>query len=296
MAAAVPPAIAQSAAAASSETATVSPVQKQVDTMIELSTGIDFTSGKYGLNSRTDEYTENLTGKYGYGDWTGEIYVPFETVTSPGGLVMVNGRPVLSAGATDARAILQELGLTAAQYKALTVAQRKALINSLAKRQRDSGIGDVELVGEYDAYNDKASGWEVSLTGTIKLGTASASDGLGTGRSDYALGADVSRRIGDFTLEISFGYRLVGKPADSDLRNYFYGTAGIGYSLAGNTDVTATFSTTECSTSSTGPDNEVSLGVNRQFSRSWEVEIHGIAGLTDAAPTFGLGASVHYSF
>lgn len=263
-----------------------------------LAPGFDYLSGKYGLKSKTEIYAAHLTGEFSFKDWTIRAYVPYMSVKSPGGVTIVDGRPVPTLGAVTQSAVLNRLGLTLAQIKALTPQQRQTRIDAASVNtpgEKKSGVGDVELSLDYNLYNDN-TGWNVGLTGTVKLGTADETKGLGTGETDYRMNADVSRRFGKFTPVVSFGYCVMGKPAESDLRNYFFGRVSGVYSPTDTTDLSLTLSTAQRSSESAGVDNELILMASHNIGNSWNVEGHALAGLSTSAPDFGLGASVRYTF
>lgn len=272
-------------------------IQEALKSEFSLLSGFEYTTGTYGLENNTQTITTSLTAEYVHRDWTIRGYIPYEYVKSPGGITIINGRPAATLGASNQNGMLQRLGLTATQNWALTPRQRQARVDAAnTPSETNSGIGDVELSVDYDAYNDGKAGWDISLNGTIKLGTGSTTKGLGTGETDYRLSATVSRGIKRFTPYVSFGYCLAGKPADSDLLNYYFGNAGVGYSITNSTDVNLAFSATQRYSESTGDDHEASLTVSHRIDRSWDVEGHVLVGVSASAPDFGAGASFRYWF
>ncbi len=57
------------------------------------STDLDYSSGKYGQQIRTEIYTYDVSGEYVYKDWTGKIVVsPYESIIGPGGVLQKIGR------------------------------------------------------------------------------------------------------------------------------------------------------------------------------------------------------------
>ncbi|MFT3870451.1 MAG: hypothetical protein QM715_18535 [Nibricoccus sp.] len=264
-----------------------------------LTPGVDYLAGKYGMKSKTEICIASLTGEYTFRDWTIRAYVPYLSVKSPGGTTIIDGRPVQTLGGATQSAVLKKLGLTLAQLKILTPQQRQTQIDAAttnSSTETNSGIGDAELSLDYTLYSDSATGWNVDLTGTVKFGTGKEEKGLGTGETDYRVSAEVSRSIGKFTPVVSFGYCIMGKPEDSDLRNYFFGRASAIYSPTYDTDLSLTFSAAQRSSESTGADNELILVASHNVGKSWNVEGHVLAGLSTSAPDFGVGASARYSF
>ena len=233
------------------------------------STGFDYTSGKYGLDTETKISTWNLTGEYSYEGLSAKVTIPHEHVTSPIGVIVLNGHPRL---------------------------QKRLNAQNQGKTQTEAGLGDVETSLSYNVCHELQTDWNVTITGSVKLPTADDEKGLGTGKTDYGFGIDLSRAIGRFTPSIGFGYRLIGNPTGADLRNYLYANIGAGYWITDTTNLNLTFESDQRSSAGSNVDNELSFGLNHHLAKSWDIEAHVLAGLSESAPDFGLGASVRYTF
>lgn len=234
-----------------------------------VSAGFDYTTGSYGLNTKTDLSTWNVTAEYQYQGWTARIVTPYERVTSPVGVIIVSGHPRL---------------------------QKRLNVLNQGKTQTETGLGDVEASLSVDLCHGSDSAWSVSASGFVKLPTADEDKGLGTGKADYGVALDFSRKFDRFVPALGLGYRVVGNPAGADLKNYAYGTVGLGYWVTDDTNLNLTFEIDQRSSATSNVDNELSLGLNHHFAQAWDLELHLLAGLSTAAPDFGCGASLRYSF
>jgi hypothetical protein len=232
-------------------------------------TDLDYSSGKYGQQIRTEIYTYDVSGEYTYKDWTGKIVLPlYERITGPGGVLPKIGR----------------------------VGKVNRVIGFTQTKKTNDGFGDVDVSLSYDAYHNDNNGWDITLTGEVKFGTASASKGLGTGRTDYSPSVEISRTMGKFTPWVSFGYRRVGKPAGFQLRDYWYGSAGVTYDIDDNDSVAASFDSSERSSLGSNVDNDASIEVSRQLDKSWSVDLTVLGGLSTAAPDIELTGSASYKY
>lgn len=91
-----------------------------------------------------------------------------------------------------------------------------------------SGIGDIWLAAHYTLIPE--SGLRPALVPytKIKLGTASASEGLGTGRNDYEFGLGLNTTIGANIFPFTHvGYRFVGSPPGQTLQNIITYDGGV---------------------------------------------------------------------
>ena len=90
-----------------------------------------------------------------------------------------------------------------------------------------SGLGDVLVSGTlYDLADSEAQNFYLDLTGTVKFGTAKASEGLGTGENDYTLQLDALKELGRVGVFGTAGYVVRGNPGRIHLRDVPFGTVG----------------------------------------------------------------------
>ena len=233
------------------------------------STGFDYTSGDYGLSTKTKISTWNVTGEYSCKGWTARLFAPYERVTSSVGVVVISGHPRM---------------------------EKRINAQNQGKTQSESGWGDVDASLSYHALQAEKTDWRAVVTGSVKLPTGDENKGLGSGKTDYGIAFDLSRSVDRFTPSVGFGYRLVGNPSGADLKNYLYGTIGLGYWVTDTTNLALTFESDQRSSASSNVDNELAIGLNHHLAKDWDLEAHVLAGLSQAAPDFGLGASVRCSF
>src|SRR6185436_19515391 len=70
---------------------------------LTLSTGIEYSSGKYGETEKTEMYNLPVTAKYETGLWTFRLSLPIVRVTGPANVVVVGDDVVTIPGASTAR-------------------------------------------------------------------------------------------------------------------------------------------------------------------------------------------------
>jgi len=80
-----------------------------------------------------------------------------------------------------------------------------------------SGVGDVAVTLGYRFDLDDLT--HLSASTRLKLPTARADDGLGTGKVDVILGGDLARDIGVATVSFGVSHRFTGQPAFIALRD-----------------------------------------------------------------------------
>lgn len=158
-----------------------------------LSAGYQYTSGDYGgVETITETYVPVTVG-YRFQSAAFRLTVPYVSVSGPATIIDdTTGEFAPGPGGTH------------------------------------SGLGDVLLSGTlYDLAKSEAARFHLDLTGTVKFGTAKASEGLGTGETDYALQLDALKDVGRVGLFATAGYVVRGSPGKIHLRNVPFGQVGM---------------------------------------------------------------------
>jgi hypothetical protein len=171
------------------------------DTSVSLSSGLDYSSGKYGGTRGTDIMVALSDVTLKTGDFQFTAAMPFLTITGPAFLVVgAGGVPVVvNSGKT-------------------------------ADKERQ-GWGDLNLSSTYSVPSEVTGDFQVDLTGRIKLATGEQSKGLSSGETDFGFAVDVSRQIGDWAPFVSFGYRVPGTPTAYSLVSAPSFSLGTSYQL-----------------------------------------------------------------
>ncbi|MEI7970620.1 MAG: hypothetical protein WCJ69_16670 [Betaproteobacteria bacterium] len=156
-----------------------------------------------------------------------------------------------------------------------------------AQRRRVSGIGDVVASAGYTVFSSSA--FTLDLTTKVKFGTASTSDGLGTGKNDYSLRGDVFRSFGSLTAFAGVGYRWYGDPTGLDLRNVFFGSAGASYRATDKLSFGAAADYRQPIISGKEPITEVAPFVSYKATPDTKLQIYGVKAFSDSSPDWGGG-------
>ena len=158
--------------------------------------GFDYSSGHYGADTATVITYSSTSFRADKGPWTFKAVLPWITLSGPAVLLDGAGGGSVGTGAS----------------------------------RHESGLGDISLYGTYSLESLYSRGLFVDFTFRLKTPTASFSKGLGTGKPDEAFQIDAAQALGKFMPFVTAGYRVTGDPTGYNLRNIFYGTAGLQYS------------------------------------------------------------------
>jgi hypothetical protein len=246
-----------------------------------------FSSGRYGTSTRTEVFYNPVTARRLFDNGDVTLVVPFTCIRGNGGIVIVNGMPVrqerLDGAQTDATTRTSTDGTT------------RTGTTTTVQPVRECGLGDVVLRGRYYAIDER--GWipTVAIRAHVKVPTASAEHGLGTGRPDEGVGVEITRTIGRGLLAmLDAGYTIVGDRAGEEFNNNWWYDVGLGQDLA-NGVVNLSVFVEEYRALVPGVENarEALAAVSLKSASGWRVQFSGSVGLSDGAPDrgFTVGAS-----
>ncbi len=161
-----------------------------------------YFSGKYGTQSTIGILYVPTYLQYRNSQWRLKLTVPYMAVSGlPKGASLSGG----------------------------TVAQR----GGSAQTANPSGLGDIWFAAHYTLLPEKGLMPAIVPYAKVKFGTASAADGLGTGRNDYEAGLGFNTTIGTNVFPFAhIAYRIVGSPPGQSLQNIMTFNGGASIALS----------------------------------------------------------------
>jgi hypothetical protein len=231
---------------------------------LRMFTGLDYSAGKYGEATDTEILYVPVSVKYETGPWA------FRATTS---YIHMHG-PANVVGGGEAGALVANFA------RAADVSR--------------SGPGDIFLGATYSLDHLWRKGLFIDFTGKVKLPTASAAKGLGTGKTDFTAQIDVAKTWGRFTPFATLAYRFIGTPSAYPLHDAWNGSLGLQYTVSHVVSTGLSFDYRQ-SASPTGTDPRELFGyVAVAVTPKWSLEFYGIAGLSDGSPDAGGGLQITF--
>lgn len=234
------------------------------ESVISASFGADYSVGKYGRSERTETRYFPMMLKAESGPMTYKLTIPYVEVRGPADVVGAGDDTVVLGAARPTR--------TAA------------------------GLGDVVAAASGEIWADYESSWAVELGGKIKFATADESKGLGTGRNDYSLFADVYKTYGMHSLFATLGKRKMGDPAGVDYRDPWFGSLGWSRRLSDKTSAGLMVDLRQRLQAGGDPAQELTGFVSHKLDGGWKLQGYVVTGFTRSSPDLGLGATLGYNF
>lgn len=233
------------------------------DSGFSLTTGMDYSSGKYGGTQSTDILYIPLTGRYETGRWVLQLTVPYVSITGPGNVTQ--GGIVLGSAKTA--------------------------------RTTEAGLGDVVAGATYNVYGETGPDpLLIDLTGKVKFGTADEKKGLGTGSNDYSTQVDMYKTMGLFTALGTVGYKVMGNAPGLKLDNVFYGSLGGVYKISQQTSGGLILDLRQKVTPTGASQRDVTAFISHKINQDWKTQLYAVDGFSNASPDWGAGAMLTRSF
>lgn len=230
---------------------------------VTLHTGFDYSIGNYGLPVSTEITTIPLSLSYVVNQTTWELSLPYLRINGPGEVVPGIGR------------------YTARLLRSKSVSQ---------------GLGDFTMGVTQDFGGAEGRPWTWAAGAEVKFGTASAAKSLGTGENDFATHVDFTFTAGAFTPFATLGYRWLGNPAGSDLRNYVFGTVGVNWACTEKTTLGLLADWAERNSTGGSTSSSFTLSVTRALGEHWQIQAYVVQGNSDATADHGLGLGLSRRF
>jgi hypothetical protein len=157
--------------------------------------------------------------------------------------------------------------------------------------RRDGGMGDVVVRGERRLRDGKGDSASVYGSLALKLPTADADRGLGTGEADVGAFVTVVRPIAGLKLIAHVGYVVNGDSGTQDYRDVPYYGIGLS-SLGAHGAVYTALSGRGASVNGADDPLELSAGGWRRLGGDRAFTVTGFVGLNDGGPDFGATVGV----
>jgi hypothetical protein len=224
---------------------------------VSASTGVDFSSGDYGLPDDTDILVVPLSVRAKAGKLSFSATLPWIRVEGPAGIVIgPDGQPLPGV----------------------------PIVSGVRE-----GLGDLSVGATYTVPARLLDGLELGLGGRVKLPTSPKSRGLTTGKADFTVSADLSYAAGPVVPFVNLGYRFLGDPTGFDLRNGPTASVGATARLGGSAVLIGSYDYARASSALTEDSHELFGGISARLSKGFNLTGYGVAGLSRGSPDFGVG-------
>lgn len=253
-----------------------------------LSATVNYSSGSYGADSRTNILYAPMTVRRVFRDGDLSLTIPFVSISGTGAVRPVGGVPTRTG--TAAASPAAALAGVAGRGKGPGAAP-------LSSATTDSGLGDVILRGRYYLIEERVIMPLVAVTGRLKVPTADADLGLGTGEFDEGAGLELTKSLGDRWLAyLDGGYNLIGDAPGTNFNNQWWYDIGIGYDVTDNLHMSIFYEEYRALVDTVNNARDLLALTNYMMNDTVHLTGSLIVGLSNGAPNYGLGGGVRFRF
>lgn len=174
---------------------------------------------------------------------------------------------------------------------------------AVGQRVTSTGIGDVILRGRYYLFEETDHTPLVAVTARFKFPTATASQGLGTGKFDHGYGIELSKLIAQSWLVFfDGGYNFIGDPDRGDgtgtlgLRDQYWWDVGTGYYLTRDWLASVYFEEYRALMPGAVNARDFLFAMNYRASAAWRFNGGVTVGVSNGAPDYVVSLGTSYRF
>ena len=242
-----------------------------------------YTSGTYGTGTRTNIFYVPFSVKRLFPDGDITLVVPYVHIEGTGAVRLVGG-----VGTRTSKT--QGSGSGTGKGKKITDTPQDTSSST-------SGLGDMILRGRYYLVEETSTMPLIALTARIKMPTADADAGLGTGEFDEGIGVEFTKKLSNrWRGFVDGGYTFIGDPEGVNFRNQWWYDIGAGYDM--NTNVNLSLYYEEYRAVVPTVNNARDLFFSVLFKPTSALRCTGsfLVGLSNGAPNYGLTTGLSYRF
>ncbi len=265
-----------------------------------------YSSGKFGTDTTSTFFYAPLSIRRMFKDGDVTLVIPFVTATTDGRTTLVGGAGTRiddngggNSGTGGGGGGSNEDGGCSGKGSTVSGKDRVCGLTTRAAGQKvtTAGLGDIILKGRYYAVEENDYRPLIAVTGRMKLPTASASQGLGTGAFDYGAGVEISKMLGDNWITfLDGGYNVIGDPDGINFQNQHWYDVGAGYYFTRDVLVSAYYEEYRSILRGFVNARDIFLAANYTASSAWRFSGGVTLGLSDGAPDFALMVGTSYRF
>lgn len=254
-----------------------------------LSTGVNFSTGRYKELSDTKVISAPVSLKFTNADFRIRVSIPYVHVDGPGSLIQTpeGSGGGYSGGRTDNGAAgSANSGSGGSGYGDVEVDDNDDVPASSTR----SGFGDAVVAATYSF--DLGSNFFIDASGKVKIPTASTAKRLGTGEVDVTTAADFVKMVGPTTFYVHGRRKFRGKPAGSSIRSVWGAGAGASIRAGQGITVGADYDWQQSSLIGNQASSDVTGWASFRLTRKISLSSFASTGLNSNSADFAGGLSI----
>lgn len=273
----------------------------------QVGTAPTFSSGKYGTDTRTDILYAPVSIRRLFDDGDLTLIAPFTCISGNGGVTLVGGAPIrkessgnsgTGGGGTTSGSGSGSSGSNSGSGRSGgSDDDLSPGTGALGRTVTACGVGDLILRGRYYLVDEHDGVPTIAVRGHLKIPTADADRGLGTGRFDEGAGIEISKTlIGDLIGFIDGGYTFIGDPRLINFNNQWWYDVGLGYDVSAKVNLSVFYEEYRAIVPGLANPRDVLIAMNVKGSGGWRYQASTMVGLSNGAPDYAVTVGISRRF
>ena len=261
-----------------------------------------YATGNFGTSSTSSFLYAPLSMRRLFKDGDMTVIVPFVTSTTDGRTTIVGGSATRvddSSKSGSSGSGSDDDGGCSGKGQSGSGKDRVCGLTTRGPGQKvtTSGLGDVIIKGRYYVAEEGDAMPLIALTARVKLPTANAQLGLGTGALDYGFGVELSKMFGENWIGfLDAGYNIIGDPDGLPFQNQHWYDVGAGYFVTKDFLVSAYFEEYRAIVPGFVNARDVFFATNYTVSSDWRLNSGVTVGVSNGAPDYAFSVGASYRF
>lgn len=257
-----------------------------------VSATVNYSSGSYGTDSTTNILYAPMTVRRMFKDGDVSLTIPLVVISGTGAVRLVGGTPTRTSSSTGSATAGSAVAAAGGSGGG-----KGPGAQPLSSSTTDGGLGDIILRGRYYLIEEGAIMPLVAITGRIKLPTADADSGLGTGEFDEGVGVELTKSFGDRWLAyLDGGYNIIGDAPGTNFNNQWWYDVGIGYDVTKQFQMSLFYEEYRALVNTVSNYRDLLTVANYIVDDALHLTGSVLIGLSNGAPNYGVGCGVRFRF
>lgn len=271
---------------------------------LRVSVGTTYADGRYGQTARTDVVTVPLSLKYTHSRFSVKLTVPYVHIHGPGTLLdgtgsgasgsggsSGSGSGVVSEPETEIETETETEATTGGTITGTGETEGETIPGTIpgtgttgpvvpmpAPMRNRGGLGDTTVTMAYSLPLGDA--FALESRGRIKLPTASSRKGIGTGKVDVTLAADLVGSFGPTTVYAGARRRFLGRSVRFPVRDGWGFGGGVSHAVSSVVTIGTDYDWLQSAIPGRGPISEASLWISAKLTRQIRLQAYGGTGFS----------------
>ena len=261
-------------------------------TRLQISDGVDFSTGKFGATTKTDVFVAPLAFKLKTGHFSVRLLVPYVVLSGPANVSVIvgenDGSSTRETDGVESESGSESSGSGESESENENGSGQGSTTAAASATRTVSGLGDMSLSAIYSFDSIADTPLYVDLIGRVRLPTGNDRNGIGIGATDYTAQTEIGVDADPGGLFIGGGRRFLQNANGIKRRDGWQASGGGWLNVGKRAEIGAYYNWVQSPFVGSVDASDVGVYTVLKVSRDWKVEFGGNTSLYHAGADYGL--------